>query len=81
VQVKGSAVVVTGAASGLGEGTVRYLAARGARAVVRLEVDEVRGRSVVESVGATCSFTAVDISEESRAAFMGGNLARVMRWE
>lgn len=55
----GSAALVTGGASGLGEATARLLATQGARVVV-VDLDEERGRQVADDIGgvfapATCA--------------------------
>ncbi len=56
------AAVVTGGASGLGEGTARGLAAAGVR-VALLDLNEERGRAVAEEIGgvfARCNVTDAD---------------------
>jgi NAD(P)-dependent dehydrogenase (short-subunit alcohol dehydrogenase family) len=54
-----TSALVTGGASGLGEATVRALAARGAHVVV-VDLNEDRGRTVALSVGGT--FVACDVT-------------------
>ncbi len=57
-----TSALVTGGASGLGEATVRALAARGARVVVA-DLNAERGRDVADSVGgvfAACDVTNTD---------------------
>jgi NAD(P)-dependent dehydrogenase (short-subunit alcohol dehydrogenase family) len=49
MELENTAALVTGGASGLGEATVRALAARGARVVV-VDLNEASGRAVAESV-------------------------------
>ncbi len=49
MQLENSSALVTGGASGLGEATVRALAARGAHVIVA-DLNEERGRHVAESV-------------------------------
>ncbi|HEY5304128.1 MAG TPA: SDR family NAD(P)-dependent oxidoreductase [Acidimicrobiales bacterium] len=57
-----TSALVTGGASGLGEATVRALAARGAHVVV-VDLNEAKGRAVADSVGgvyAPCDVTNAD---------------------
>ena len=58
------AAVVTGGASGLGEATVRALAARGT-AVTILDLDEVRGRALAVELGGTTTFVRTDVTDEA----------------
>lgn len=60
VQVQGSAAVVTGGASGLGEATVRALAAAGARVVIA-DLQEERGLALAAQTGA--SFVRTDVTD------------------
>ena len=50
LDLTGTSSVVTGGASGLGEATVRALAARGASVVV-VDLQDEKGRAVADSVG------------------------------
>jgi len=62
MELENTSALVTGGASGLGEATVRALAARGAHVVVA-DLNEERGRSVAASVGgrfAACDVTSTD---------------------
>jgi NAD(P)-dependent dehydrogenase (short-subunit alcohol dehydrogenase family) len=59
MQLENTSALVTGGASGLGEATVRALAARGAHVVVA-DLNEERGRNVAESVGGR--FAACDVT-------------------
>jgi NAD(P)-dependent dehydrogenase (short-subunit alcohol dehydrogenase family) len=62
MNIQGKTFIVTGGASGLGEGTVRMLAANGARVVVAdLQVD--RGNEVAQSVAGR--FVRCDVSLEA----------------
>jgi NAD(P)-dependent dehydrogenase (short-subunit alcohol dehydrogenase family) len=66
---EGRVAVVTGAASGIGAATATRLAVEGA-AVVLADVDERRGREVVDRIetdapGADVRFTRCDVSDES----------------
>jgi NAD(P)-dependent dehydrogenase (short-subunit alcohol dehydrogenase family) len=62
MRIADSAVVVTGGASGLGEATVRALAAAGAL-VTLFDRDEARAAAVAAETGAT--FAAVDVTDEA----------------
>jgi NAD(P)-dependent dehydrogenase (short-subunit alcohol dehydrogenase family) len=59
-----AAAVVTGGASGLGEATVRALAARGA-AVTVLDLDESRGQALVAEIGGHATFVRTDVTDEA----------------
>jgi NAD(P)-dependent dehydrogenase (short-subunit alcohol dehydrogenase family) len=56
----GSAALVTGGASGLGEATARLLATQGARVVV-VDLDEERGRQVADDIGGV--FAPADVRD------------------
>ncbi len=62
--------IVTGAASGIGEGYARRLAAEGARVIV-VDIDETNGRRVADSLnaeGKEAIFQPCDVSSVSDAA-------------
>jgi len=64
VEIKGSAFVVTGGASGLGEGTVRTLAAAGAKVVIAdLQTD--KGEALTKELGAAARFVKCDVTSEA----------------
>ncbi len=50
LNVEGSVAVVTGGASGLGEGVVRMMASGGGRAVI-LDLPSSRGQEIAEELG------------------------------
>ena len=56
--------IVTGGASGLGEGTARMLVAAGARVVIA-DMQEAKGQALAQELGAT--FMRCDVSQESDA--------------
>ena len=58
------AAVVTGGASGLGEATVRALAARGA-AVTILDLDATRGPALADELGGDTTFVRTDVTDEA----------------
>ncbi|WP_019960465.1 SDR family oxidoreductase [Woodsholea maritima] len=66
------AAVVTGGASGLGEGTARRLAAEGAK-VTLFDLNEERGQAVAKEIGG--AFAKVDVSDEASVA-AGFEIAR-----
>ncbi|MCW9034310.1 MAG: SDR family NAD(P)-dependent oxidoreductase [Rhodospirillales bacterium] len=68
MDVKGHAAIVTGGASGLGEGTARALAAKGAKVAI-FDMNEERGEMVAKDIGGV--FCKVDVSsaESAEAAF------------
>ena len=61
--------VITGGASGIGEGTVRLFAAEGAKVVIA-DVQDARGEKLAEELGPSTSYYHTDVSqeEEVRAA-------------
>lgn len=69
VQLDGKVAVVTGGASGIGEGTVRKFVASGARVVVA-DIQDARGQKLAEELGPGVSYYHTDVSqeEEVRAA-------------
>jgi NAD(P)-dependent dehydrogenase (short-subunit alcohol dehydrogenase family) len=65
MDLNGVAAIVSGGASGLGEATVRDLAAAGCQVVVA-DLNEDRGKAVAESVGGV--FASTDVSSEESVA-------------
>ena len=62
MDIAGKVFIVTGGASGLGEGTARMLAANGAKVVIAdLQVD--RGEAVAQEIGGV--FVKCDVSQEA----------------
>jgi NAD(P)-dependent dehydrogenase (short-subunit alcohol dehydrogenase family) len=66
MDIAGKVFIVTGAASGLGEGTARMLAQAGARVVIA-DLQEERGRAVAEEVGGAFVRCNVAQEEDGRA--------------
>ena len=52
MQIKDKVFIVTGGASGLGEGTARLLAASGGKVVIA-DMNAERGQAVAREIGAT----------------------------
>ena len=65
MNINGVAAVVTGAASGLGEGTARELAQRGAKVAV-FDRDPARGEQVAKEIGGI--FCEVDVTSDEKVA-------------
>jgi len=64
VQIKDSTFIVTGGASGLGEGTVKMLVAGGANAVIAdLQVD--KGEALAKQLGGKARFVKCDVTSEA----------------
>lgn len=61
MNIANAPAIVTGGASGLGEGTARMLAARGCKVAI-FDLDEVRGKKVAEELGG--QFFRVDVTDE-----------------
>jgi NAD(P)-dependent dehydrogenase (short-subunit alcohol dehydrogenase family) len=62
MEIAGKVFIVTGAASGLGEGTARMLAANGAK-VVLADMQVEKGEAVAKDIGGT--FVKCDVSSET----------------
>ncbi|CAN5398116.1 3-hydroxyacyl-CoA dehydrogenase [soil metagenome] len=62
MQIEGKVFIVTGGASGLGEGTARMLAANGAKVVVA-DMQAEKGEAVAREIGGT--FVRCDVSQEA----------------
>ncbi|MEV7005364.1 SDR family NAD(P)-dependent oxidoreductase [Streptosporangium sp. NPDC051022] len=63
MDLNGAAAIISGGASGLGEATARDLAAHGATVVVA-DLNEERGKSVADEIGAV--FVKTDVSDEQQ---------------
>ena len=61
MKLNGTAAIVSGGASGLGEATARELAAAGCRVVVA-DLNEQRGKAVADEIGG--QFVGTDVSDE-----------------
>jgi len=57
-------VVITGGASGIGESTVRLFVEEGARVVIA-DIQDDKGRSLAEELGASATYLHVDVSQEA----------------
>ncbi len=64
MDIAGKVFIVTGGASGLGEGTARMLAAKGGKVVIADMQDE-KGRAVAQDIGG--AFVHCDVSSEANA--------------
>ena len=62
-RLDGKVAVVTGGASGIGEGTVRLFAAEGARVVIA-DIQDGRGQQLAEELGPTTAYLRTDVSQE-----------------
>jgi NAD(P)-dependent dehydrogenase (short-subunit alcohol dehydrogenase family) len=67
MEIRGIAAVVTGGGSGLGEATVRELAARGAKVAI-VDLPRSRGAEVAKSLGADALFCPADVTREEQVA-------------
>jgi NAD(P)-dependent dehydrogenase (short-subunit alcohol dehydrogenase family) len=66
-RLDGKVAVVTGAASGIGEGTARRFVEEGARVVVA-DLQEEAGREVAKSLGDAARFVRTDVTREADIA-------------
>jgi len=64
MELKGSTFIVTGGASGLGEGTARMLAGAGASVVIA-DVQVDKGEALTKELGARTRFVKCDVTSES----------------
>ncbi|HEY4097430.1 MAG TPA: SDR family NAD(P)-dependent oxidoreductase [Baekduia sp.] len=62
MKIEGAVGLVTGGASGLGEGVVRMLAAGGGRAII-VDLPSSRGAEIAAELGDAVRFVATDVSE------------------
>lgn len=63
MDIRGKAAVVTGGASGIGEGIVRALAGKGARVAI-FDLNEARGRALASELGDSAIFAKVNVTDE-----------------
>jgi len=67
MEIRDSVALVTGGASGLGEGTVRRLAAAGAKVVI-VDLNEERGTALAGELGEGVRFVKADVSSPRRSS-------------
>jgi 3-hydroxyacyl-CoA dehydrogenase / 3-hydroxy-2-methylbutyryl-CoA dehydrogenase len=65
MDLHGSAAIVTGGGSGLGEATVREIVARGGRATI-LDLARSKGADVAKSLGDAAQFCEADVASEEQ---------------
>lgn len=66
-RLDGKVAVVTGAASGIGEGTVRRFVEEGARVVVA-DIQDEAGQALVAELGDVATFARCDVTDEAQVA-------------
>ena len=64
MELRGSAFIVTGGASGLGAATARMITSNGGRAVIA-DLDEDRGRALASELGVAARFIRTDVTDEA----------------
>ncbi len=65
MDIQGTATLVTGGGSGLGEATARALVARGGKVAI-LDLARSRGKEVAASLGAAALFAETDVANEEQ---------------
>ncbi len=63
MRIQGGVFLVTGGASGLGAGTARFLAAKGARQILA-DLNADAGRALAAELGANAHFVTTNVSDE-----------------
>ena len=63
-RLDGKVAIITGGASGIGEGAVRLFAEEGARVVVA-DIQDDRGRALVEAIGGDTSYVHANVGRET----------------
>ena len=66
-QLDGKVAIITGGASGIGEGTVRLFAGEGARVVIA-DVQDERGSQLAEELGPSTHYLHTDVAQEADVA-------------
>lgn len=66
-RLAGKVAVITGGASGIGEGTVRLFTAEGAKVVIA-DVQDARGQKLAEELGTSTAYLHTDVSQEADVA-------------
>ncbi|HEY2411526.1 MAG TPA: 3-hydroxyacyl-CoA dehydrogenase [Pirellulaceae bacterium] len=66
MQIQGATFLVTGAASGLGAGTARRLAAAGANVLIA-DLNQAAGEALATELGSQAAFVATDVTSEQSA--------------
>jgi NAD(P)-dependent dehydrogenase (short-subunit alcohol dehydrogenase family) len=64
MQLQGSTALITGGASGLGEGCVRRFVAHGANVVI-VDRDDEKGKALAAELGSTTKFVKADVTSEA----------------
>lgn len=67
MEIRGKVAVVTGGASGIGEGIVRALAGKGARVAI-FDLNASRGQALVAELGEAAIFATVNVADEASVA-------------
>lgn len=66
-RLEGKVAVITGGASGIGEGTVRLFTSEGAKVLIA-DVQDARGQKLAEELGTNTAYLHTDVSQEAQVA-------------
>ncbi|KAL6318747.1 hypothetical protein AAG906_001220 [Vitis piasezkii] len=77
-KLQGKVIIITGGASGIGEGTARLFANHGARAIVIADIQDQLGQGVAESIGLhCCRYIHCDVTDEQQIKAMVESTVRM----
>ena len=63
-QLDGKVALITGGASGMGEGTVRRFVQEGARVVIA-DIQDAKGHTLADTLGGAAVYQHVDVADEA----------------
>lgn len=76
MEIRDKVVIVTGAASGIGEALAHRFQREGARHVVVADLEETKARAVADAIGPSARAVGIDVSDEAAIRDMVAETAR-----